>query len=128
MVLAIPVCMSPLIYVIHLTLVPSGAPRSLSLSTTDTSIQVNWSVPLIKDLDGNLTGYIVTYYGYVIDTEEREELINTSSEDDQTFTLYGLQEYTDYFISVQAITVGRGSSISNTIRTLQASKLVARIH
>ena len=89
---------------------------------------MNWSVPLIKDLDGNLNGYVVTYYGYVIDTEEREEPINTSSEDDQTLTLYELQEYTDYFISVQAITVGRGSSISNTIRTLQASKLVARIH
>ena len=100
------------------------APRNLSLSTTDTSIQVNWSVPLIDDLDGNLTGYVVTYYGYVIDTEEREEPINTSSEDDQNVTLYGLQEYTDYFISVQAVTVGRGPSISKTIRTLQASKLL----
>ena len=105
-----------------LTLVPSGAPRSLSLSTTDTSIQVNWSVPLINDLNGILTGYVVTYYGYVIDTEEREEPINTSTEVDQNVTLYGLQEYTDYFISVQAVTVGRGPSISNTTRTLQKSK------
>ena len=105
-----------------MTLVPKVAPRNLSLSTTDTSIQVNWSVPSINELRGNLTGYVVTYYGYVIDTEEREELINTSSEDDQTLTLYGLQEYTEYFISVQAITVARGPSISNTTRTLQKSE------
>ena len=103
-------------------LVPNGAPCNLSLSTTNTSIQVNWSAPNPDHLNGILTGYIVTYYGYVIDTEEREESINTSSEDDQNVTLYELQEYTDYFISVQAVTVGRGPSISNTIRTLQASK------
>ena len=103
---------------------PKGAPNNLSLSTTDTSIQVNWSVPLLDDLDGNLTGYVVTYYEYIIDTEEREEVIYTSSEEDQTLTLYGLQEYTYYFISVQAITVGHGASISKTIRTLQASKLL----
>ena len=112
-----------LLYV-HLTLVPDGAPRNLSLSTTDTSIQVNWSVPSLDDLDGDLTGYVVIYYGYIIDTEEREEVIYTSSEEDQTLTLYGLQEYTYYFVSVQAITVGRGASISNTTRTLQASKLL----
>ena len=107
---------------------PKGAPRNLFLSTNDTSIQVNWSVPLVDDLDGNLTGYVVTYYGSIIDTEVREETIETSSKDNQTLTLYGLQEYTVFSISVQAITVGRGASISDTIRTLQASKLLHVLH
>ncbi|KAI6660982.1 Phosphatidylinositol phosphatase PTPRQ-like [Oopsacas minuta] len=106
--------------VLTLQNIPKGAPRNLILTSTDTSIQINWSVPIIDDLDGNLTGYLVTYHGFEIDTHERMIQFNTSSDDNQTLTLSPLEEYTDYFISVHAITVGVGPSLSTTFRTLQA--------
>ena len=85
-------------------------------------MEVNWSVPIINDLNGNLTGYIIKYYGFEIDTEERNITISTSSHDNQSQLLSPLEDYTIYFISVQAITVGFGPSISTRQRTLETSK------
>ena len=101
---------------------PKGVPRSLSAVAVSTAIVVNWSVPIIDVLDGNLTGYIIKYYGIVIDTEERNITMGTSSHDNQSLLLSPLEEYTSYLISVQAITDGVGSSVSIRLRTLEASK------
>ena len=105
-------------------LAPKGAPRNFSaVAVSNTAIEINWTVPIIDDLDGDLTGYLITYYGFVIDTEERTILINTSDTLDQSQLLSPLEDYTFYFISVQAITVAQGPSVSTRHRTLQASKL-----
>ena len=87
---------------------------------TNTAITVNWSAPLIDLIDGDLTGYEVVYHGFVIDTEERVERINTSSLENQTIVLSNLEDFTLYFVSVRAATIGLGPAITGTVRTLEA--------
>ena len=102
-------------------LVPKGAPRYLLLeAVSNTAITLNWTVPIIDDLDGNLTRYEVVYHGFVIDTEERVETIVTSSLENQTLVLSGLEDFTLYFVSVKAATIGFGPAITGTVRTLEA--------
>lgn len=90
----------------------------------NTAIRVNWTVPIIDDLDGNLTRYEVVYHGFVIDTGERVETIVTSSFDNQSIILFNLEDYTVYFVSVRASTViGFGPAVTGTERTLEAGLL-----
>ena len=105
-----------------LFLAPKGAPRYLLLeAVSNTAITLNWTVPIIDDLDGNLTRYEVVYYGFVIDTEERVKTIVTSSLNNQTLLLSNLEDFTLYFVSVRASTIiGFGPAVSGTVRTLQA--------
>ena len=87
----------------------------------NTAIRVDWTVPIIDDLDGNLTRYEVVYHGFVIDTGERVETIVTSSLDNQSIILSNLEDYTVYFVSVRASTViGFGPAVTGTVRTLEA--------
>ena len=92
-----------------LCLVPKGAPRELKATAlNNTAILITWVVPNPDDLDGNLTGYQVDYFGFIIDTDEKSVIINTTSLEDQSLILSQLEDFTVYEISVKAKTIGLG--------------------
>ena len=103
-------------------LVPSSPVRSLTTSTEGLnarSIFVSWVVPLPNDLNGILVNYSISYFGIEIDTDVRVIYLPNPN-DNETYTLINLQEYTTYSISIAAYTeVGVGPDAVITQRTNQ---------
>ena len=87
-----------------------------------TSIFVSWEVPTLNDLNGVLVNYSISYFGIEIDTDLRVIYLSNPNEN-TTYTLVKLQEYTTYSISIAAYTeVGKGSDAVIIQRTNQDSE------
>ena len=103
-------------------IVPSSPVRNLTTSTEGlnaTSIFVSWEVPILNDLNGVLVNYSISYFGIEIDTDLRVIYLSDPNEN-TTYTLIKLQEYTTYSISIAAYTeVGKGPDAVITQRTNQ---------
>ena len=94
-------------------LVPSAPPNNLSITSIySTALQLSWNEPNAADRNGVLQNYHIFYSIVGSAVEHTVETENTG------ITLTGLEEYTDYVISVNASTViGIGPGASVTIRT-----------
>ena len=107
---------------IPILIVPSSPVRNLTTSTEGlnaTSIFVSWEVPILNDLNGVLVSYSISYFGIEIDTDLRLIYLSNPNEN-RTYTLINLQEYTIYSISIAAYTeVGKGPDAVITQRTNQ---------
>lgn len=112
-----------LLHLFSVSLAPKGAPRNLwSTALNSTSILLKWSVPNPVDLDGQLTGYQIVYYGHIIDTHVRTINIDTTSSGNQSQVLYPLEDFTLYTISVSARTIDVGVASTVQRRTQETSK------
>ncbi len=85
---------------------PSSSPNDVNtISVSSTEIRVTWEEVAAIDQNGNITMYEVMYNGEF-------DLMNQSNFTDgniQNFTITGLDEFSDYNISVRAYTsVGPG--------------------
>ena len=83
---------------------------------------MSWEVPILNDLNGILVNYSISYFGIEIDTDLRVRNLSNPNEN-RTYTLINLQEYTTYSISIAAYTeVGEGPDAVITQRTNQDSE------
>ena len=94
--------------------VPGEPPRNVSAqSNSSTSILVQWDPPREEVLYGILRGFRIRY-GVAMDTD----ITNTTElipEQQLTYTIENLEEFTNYSIEVTAVTVGEGSYSSPII-------------
>ena len=107
-------------------LVPVDIPTNFQIRPiSSTIIQVSWDPPPIYYQNGIITNYILTYHGIIRDTEL--ETIDVPVTDGTTYvlpSLTGLEEDTDYDVSVRAVTiVGSGPITSTSTRTPEDGKL-----
>ena len=80
-------------------------PRGLEVTDrTSTSLTLEWEAPL--EFYNSLSQYSVYVTGQNLDTEEREIVIETTSDENQMHTVYNLEEANQYTISVTAYTPG----------------------
>ena len=105
-------CTYTLIYLWNLCVlifysVPGEPPRNVSAqSNSSTSILVEWDPPREEVLYGILRGFRIRY-GVAIDTD----ITNTTElipEQQLTYIIENLEEFTNYSIEVTAVTVGEG--------------------
>ena len=87
---------------------PSAAPQNVAgMAVDSTSISVSWSSPPLADQNGIIVGYNITY------TDIEIELFTT----ELSIVISDLQPFTNYNVSVRALTVAAGPSGSTTVRT-----------
>ena len=102
---------------LHIT-APSAPQNLMAVPDSSTAINVSWNEPEI--LNGVITDYIVTYFPS--DDPESETNISTMM-NTLTLQLTGLEKFTNYTISVLAVTVSPGEpSQSVTVRTNEDGK------
>ena len=90
----------PLYYI-----VPRVAPTIVSATPNDRSINLSWMMLECQDRRGNITMYEVRY----IRSDGVSQTENTTSGDDTSLLVDGLEEFTNYTIKVRAYTaVGPG--------------------
>ena len=113
-----------LLYILHNILAPSSTILQLNAVADSDSIQVIWSMPVMNDLNGVPTHYTLRYSGIEFQTTEKIIQINyTSSSDNVTTSLSGLEAATVYEISVSLSTmIGEGPKSSLQIRTLETGE------
>ena len=113
-----------LLYILHNIIAPSSTILQLSAVADSDSIQVIWSMPVMNDLNGVPTHYSLRYSGIEFQTTEKIIQINyTSSSDNVTTSLSGLEAATVYDISVSLSTmIGEGPKSSLQIRTLETGE------
>ena len=79
---------------------PSGPPLNVkAITMSSTSILVKWTPPNELDQNGVITRYIVKYSSL-----GHEASINTTDNNTQTLVT-GLEKYTTYYFTVQAVNV-----------------------
>ena len=107
-----------------LVLVPGAAPV-VSTSPDQRSINVSWEMLECQDRRGNITMYEVRYTGLNFG-ENVNQTLNTSSGDELSLVVSGLEEFANYTIEVRAYTaVGPGPYSSPIdVQTLPDSKCV----
>ncbi|XP_030368034.1 receptor-type tyrosine-protein phosphatase delta isoform X29 [Strigops habroptila] len=104
--------------------VPSGFPQNLhSESSTSTSVQLTWQMPLLAERNGVITKYTILYRDINVAYQPVELLIVPA---DTTMTLSGLKPDTTYDVKVRAHTSkGPGPySPSVQFRTLPVDQAV----
>ena len=105
-----------------LLLVPSASPTSLTAMTVSSrAIFLSWNSPPSIHINGIITSYTLTYTGV-----ERDSTLRTLTlpENSNTYQLTGLDEDTEYVISVRASTaVGAGPWAMESNSTFEDSKL-----
>ena len=107
-----------------LVLVPGAAPV-VSTSPDQRSINVSWEMLECQDRHGNITMYEVRYTDLNFG-ENVNQTLNTSSGDELSLVVSGLEEFANYTIEVRAYTaVGPGPYSSPIdVQTLPDSKCV----
>ncbi|XP_030368037.1 receptor-type tyrosine-protein phosphatase delta isoform X30 [Strigops habroptila] len=106
--------------------VPSGFPQNLhSESSTSTSVQLTWQMPLLAERNGVITKYTILYRDINVAYQPVELLIVPA---DTTMTLSGLKPDTTYDVKVRAHTSkGPGPySPSVQFRTLPVDQVFAK--
>ena len=103
-------------------LVPGAAPV-VSTNPDQRSIDVSWMMLECQDRHGNITMYEVRYTGLNFE-ENVNQTLSTSSGDETSLEVDGLEEFANYTIEVRAYTaVGPGPySDSMDVQTLPDSK------
>lgn len=95
---------------------PARGPSILSNTTTATSFTFSWELLMEDDRNGIITGYQVA-----INETTSNQLVNRRNVTALTFTQSGLNEDTDYTVTVAASTMaGTGPLSSGVIRTDEA--------
>ena len=103
-------------------LVPGAAPV-VSTNASQRSINVSWMMLDCQDRRGNITMYEVRYTSTDFG-ENIDQTLNTSSGDELSLEVGGLEEFANYTIEVRAYTaIGPGPySDSMDVQTLPDSK------
>ena len=107
--------------VIAVVLRPCSAPGNLSgVVVNSTSVLVSWTPLPVSEQNGALTNYRLTYSGVELD---REEVIHILSSTALTYNVTGLEEGTEYRVSLAALTsAGAGPETSITVSTSESCK------
>ena len=115
------VCMDMSDY-IYFPIVPGEPQNLMIISPVSTSLMVSWEHPLPQDRNGIITDYLI--YVQIRDGSKNIFMRNTNS-NETTFTVENLEEFTEYNISVAAVTsAGEGNENGKVIqRTLNDSEL-----
>ncbi|XP_038143618.1 receptor-type tyrosine-protein phosphatase F-like isoform X13 [Cyprinodon tularosa] len=91
---------------------PTGFPLNLKVTgLTQSSTQLTWEPPNLKERNGKITHYLVVYR----DINNQQD--NTSSTEDTHLTIEGLNPDTTYDIRVQAFTSKGGGPLSPSIQS-----------
>ena len=99
-----------LTYFKYVFAVPGAPPQSVAVSSISSySIKVSWGKVLCDQRNGEITGYQVNY------TSVSDDEIVTVTGNETNVTLSDLQPYTDYSISVAAMTVNGTGPFSTPI-------------
>ena len=99
---------------------PSEPPQNISGTfINSTSIIVTWAPPPISSHNGMIRHYILRY-SLVTDLSDVQS-VNTSG---LSVVIGGLERYTEYEVSVSAVTVEEGVSNSVIVRTDSDGKLL----
>lgn len=102
---------------------PSGYPQDVKVIVdSSTSLSVSWNEVLESERNGNITHYDVLYTPVLMEQQPNKVLSTIGPV--LAFTLKGLEEFTEYRVSVRAVTiVGSGPlSPSQTHRTEEDGK------
>ena len=75
-----------------------------------TSLTVSWDPPPFPDQNGNIVGYNVTYQR----TDDSDSM-TTITTGDQSIIISGLRPFTNYSVTVAAVTVGAGPFSEPTV-------------
>ena len=116
------VLLNTIITVLYI-LVPEKAPTIVSTIPAQQSINVSWMLLDCQYRNGNITMYEVRYISSYFG-DNVYQIINTSSENETSFQLNGLEEFVNFTIEVRAYTaVGPGPYSSPIeVMTLQDSE------
>ena len=94
----------------HVFAVPGAPPQSVAVtSVNSSSIKVSWGDVLCDQRNGEITGYQVNY------TSTSDDGIVNVTGNQTSVTLNGLQPYTDYSVSVAAMTVNGTGPFSTPV-------------
>ena len=102
--------------VLYIFSAPGGTPQNLeNVSTSDTSITIQWEPVICSDHNGKIAGYNVTYYPV-----SEMQMFVTETVSDHVYTAMGLLIEQEYVFKVQAISrdYGSGPPASVTVTTL----------
>ena len=104
--------------------VPNAAPRQLVVQNTSAnSLNVSWQRPDEIDINGVLIRYDIEYF---IAEETNPVILTVNVSGDTLMTmLVDLYNYTIYNVSVYAVTIDRGPSITRLERTSENGKLIS---
>ena len=107
---------------LHSLLVPGAAPVVFT-NASPQSINVTWMMLECQDRRGNITMYEVRYTSTAF-WDSVNQTLNTSSGNELSLEVGGLEEFLNYTIEVRAYTaIGPGPySISMDVQTLPDSK------
>ena len=94
--------------------VPRVAPAMVSATPDQRSINVSWMMLECQDRRGNITVYEVRY----IRSDGVSQTENTTSGDDTSLLVDGLEEFTNYTIEVRAYTAVGPGPYSSPIRVM----------
>ena len=95
---------------------PSGPPQNLQAVYSTTYIILSWEAP-DKDLqNGEISYYVITYNGVVVDTTNSRTTTTSTNA-----TLQNLEEGAEYSISVCAYTVAIGPCVKTLVTTSETS-------
>ena len=109
---------------IHLTLAPSGPPRSFRVvAISSSSIRLTWMAPLVEEQNGVITSYEVT----ITDDESGEVLQRTTSAAESLLVVDSLRPYHTYQCAIAAFTVAVGPQSYAEVTTFQEGKKCAII-
>ena len=84
-----------------------------------TSVMLTWNELACLQQNGDITGYMIQYVG------NSQTITNSSSDASTTYTVQGLDPFTEYSFSVAAVNsngTGPFSEQPLTIRTAESSK------
>ena len=81
---------------------PTGAPHGINISSVNvTNITIQWNPVECLNRNGEIDGYILTYYPTTNSSDNQSVLIYGSN--NRTFTVVGLQPSISYMLKLRAV-------------------------
>ena len=114
-----------LIYRLFASAAPSAPPQNLAISFNDSkSLLVSWQPPPLQDQNGVIRNYSVSYR--IADSSDSPVVMQIST---LTVTLVELAIFTEYEVSVRAITIeGQGPPVTGNGRTDSTGNCISDPH
>jgi len=93
--------------------VPDGPPQDINLTSVDPAmLSVRYSRPLVEDVNGDLTGYVIRYSRV---SSGEVEVMSVVNGDNLSSVISGLVAYVNYSIEVAASNVNGTGPFSDPV-------------